>query len=45
MARQTWMDRTIEATREAEIVMPWFRRPVRAQISETPREPLPAQAQ
>ena len=44
MARQTWMDRTIEATREAEIVMPWFRRPSQAHIPEQPGEPASAQA-
>ncbi|CTQ32209.1 hypothetical protein [Jannaschia rubra] len=27
MASQTWMDRTIEATRVSEIVLPWTRRP------------------
>ncbi|MEM8822736.1 MAG: hypothetical protein AAGF30_03915 [Pseudomonadota bacterium] len=25
MARQTWLDRTIDATRDAKIVLPWSR--------------------
>ncbi|CTQ48631.1 hypothetical protein [Jannaschia donghaensis] len=26
MSRQTWMDRTIEAARDADVQMPWTRR-------------------
>ncbi len=27
MSRRIWMDRTIEAAREAEVTMPWSRTP------------------
>lgn len=42
MARQIWMDRMIEATRDAEIVMPWSRRP---SATETPAPHAPVAAQ
>lgn len=36
MSRQIWMDRTIEATRESDIQMPWARRPAPVQPEQTP---------
>ncbi|MFO6464131.1 hypothetical protein ACK8OR_07050 [Jannaschia sp. KMU-145] len=43
MARQTWMDRTIEETRTAEIRMPWSRRPTPAPDRDAPA-PVPIRA-
>lgn len=31
MSRQTWMDRTIEAARDADVRLPWSRKPAPVQ--------------
>ncbi|WGH77615.1 hypothetical protein [Jannaschia ovalis] len=41
MARTTWMDRTIEEARIAQIRMPWSRKPV---PQPAPSEPQPIRA-
>ncbi len=28
MSRQTWLDRTIAAARDAEVTMPWVKKPL-----------------
>ncbi|SFI98914.1 hypothetical protein [Jannaschia pohangensis] len=40
MSRKIWMDRTIEAAREADIRMPWSRKPA----PQPAPEPLPLRA-
>ncbi|SDY66943.1 hypothetical protein SAMN05444004_102288 [Jannaschia faecimaris] len=40
MSRQIWMDRTIEAAREADLQMPWTRR---RPAPATPEQATPAQ--
>lgn len=41
MSRKTWMDRTLETAREADVRMPWSRRPV---AEETPVQTPAARA-
>ncbi|MEM7641389.1 MAG: hypothetical protein AAF366_02555 [Pseudomonadota bacterium] len=44
MSRHTWMDRTFETARDAEIVLPWSRKARRAAAEAAEVQPQPATA-
>ena len=44
MSRQIWLDRTIDAARDAIVRLPWDRRPASEPEREERPAPLPARA-